>query len=58
MTGKMAAKVLDGEDITAIPFEVISDNELVVNSEVLAKYNMVVPAGMEVKEASEITNEA
>lgn len=58
MTGKMAAKVLNGEDITTIPFEVITDNELVVNSDVLAKYNMVVPEGMDVKEASEITNEA
>ena len=58
MTGKMAAKVLDGEDITTIPYEVISDNELVVNSEVLAKYNMVVPEGMEVVEAADVTNEA
>jgi ABC-type uncharacterized transport system substrate-binding protein len=54
----MAAKVLDGTDITTIPYEVISDNELVVNSEVLAKYNMVVPEGMEVVEASQVTNEA
>ena len=58
MTGQMAAKVLNGEDITTIPYEVITDNELVVNSEVLAKYNIVVPEGMEVVEASEITNEA
>ena len=58
MTGQMAAKVLNGEDITTIPYEVITDNELVVNSEVLAKYNIVVPEGMEVVEASEITSEA
>ena len=58
MTGKMAAEVLNGADITTIPFEVIEDNQLVVNSEVLAKYGMVVPEGMEVTEASEITNEA
>ena len=58
MTGKMAAQVLNGTDITTIPYEVISDNELVVNSEVLAKYNMVVPEGMEVVEASQVTNEA
>ncbi len=58
MTGKMAADVLNGEDITAIPYEIIEDNQLVVNSEVLAKYGMVVPEGMEVIEAADITNEA
>jgi len=58
MTGQMAAKVLNGEDITTIPYEIITDNELVVNSEVLAKYNIVVPEGMEVVEAADITNEA
>ncbi len=53
MTGKMAAKVLDGEDITTIPYEVITDNQLVINSEVLAKYNIVVPADMEVTDVVE-----
>ena len=58
MTGKMAAEVLNGADITTIPYEVIEDNQLVVNSEVLEKYGMVVPEGMEVTEAADITNEA
>ena len=58
MTGKMAADVLNGTDITTIPFEVIEDNQLVVNSEVLEKYGLVVPEGMEVIEAADITNEA
>ena len=58
MTGKMAADVLNGTDITTIPYEVIEDNQLVVNSEVLEKYGMVVPEGMEVIEAADITNEA
>lgn len=58
MTGKMAAKVLNGEDIITIPYEIITDNELVVNSEVLAKYQMVVPDDMVVVEASDIINEA
>ncbi len=58
MTGKMAADVLNGEDITTIPYEIIEDNQLVVNSEVLAKYGLVVPEGMEVTEAADITNEA
>ena len=58
MTGKMAADVLNGTDITTIPFEVIEDNQLVVNSEVLEKYGLVVPEGMEVTEAADITNEA
>ena len=58
MTGKMAADVLNGTDITTIPFEVIEDNQLVVNNEVLEKYGLVVPEGMEVTEAADITNEA
>ena len=58
MTGKMAADVLNGTDITTIPYEIIEDNQLVVNSEVLEKYGLVVPEGMEVTEAADITNEA
>ena len=54
----LAADVLNGTDITTIPFEVIEDNQLVVNSEVLEKYGLVVPEGMEVTEAADITNEA
>ena len=58
MTGQMAVKVLNGTDITTMPFEVITDNELVVNSEVLEKFGLIVPEGMEVIEAADITNEA
>lgn len=58
MTGQMAAKVLNGTDITTIPYEVITDNQLVVNSEVLEKFGLTVPEGMEVTEAADITNEA
>lgn len=58
MTGKMAADVLNGTDITTIPYEIIGDNQLVVNSEVLAKFGLTVPEGMEVTEAADITNEA
>ena len=58
MTGKMAAKVLQGEDITTIPYETIQDNDIVVNSEVLKKFGIVVPEGMKVAEASEVTNQA
>lgn len=58
MTGQMAAKVLNGEDITIIPYEIITENELVVNSEVLEKYNLVVPEDMVVIEVAEIINEA
>lgn len=58
MTGKMAADVLNGADITTIPYEVIKDNDIVVNSEVLAKFNLTVPEGMEVVEAADVTNEA
>lgn len=58
MTGKMAAEVLNGRDITTIPYETITDNEIVVNSEVLANFGLTVPEGMEVLEASEVTNQA
>ncbi len=58
MTGKMAAEVLNGQDITTIPYETITDNEIVVNSEVLANFGLTVPEGMEVLEASEVTNQA
>ena len=58
MTGKMAAEVLNGKDITTIPYETITDNEIVVNSEVLANFGLTVPEDMEVLEASEVSNEA
>lgn len=58
MTGKMAADVLNGKDITTIPYETITDNEIVVNSEVLANFGLTVPEGMEVLEVSEVTNQA
>ena len=58
MTGKMAAEVLNGKDITTIPYETITDNEIVVNSEVLANFGLSGPEGMEVLEASEVTNQA
>lgn len=58
MTGKMAAEVLNGTDITTIPYETITDNDIVVNSEVLAKFGLTVPEGMEVIEAADVTNEA
>ena len=58
MTGKMAADVLNGTDITTIPYETITDNDIVVNSEVLANFGLTVPEGMEVIEAADVTNEA
>jgi len=58
MTGKMAANVLNGTDITTIPYETIVDNDIVVNSDVLANFNLTVPADMEVLEADEVSNQA
>lgn len=58
MTGQMAAEVLNGADITTMPYQTITDNDIVVNSEVLAKFGLTIPEGMEVTEASEVTNEA
>ncbi len=42
-TGKMAAKVLNGEDITAMPFEVVEDFEPVINSEALEALGIALP---------------
>lgn len=58
MTGKMAADVLNGTDITTIPYETITDNDIVVNSEVLANFGLTVPEDMAVTEAADVTNEA
>ena len=58
MTGKMAADVLNGTDITTIPYETITDNDIVVNSEVLANFGLTVPEDMVVTEAADVTNEA
>lgn len=58
MTGKMAADVLNGKDITTIPYEIIEDNDIVVNSEVLEKFNLTVPADLVVVEAADVTNQA
>lgn len=52
-TGEMAAQVLNGADITTIPYETIKDSVIVVNSEALAALNMAVPEGMEAIEAAE-----
>ena len=58
MTGKMAAEILNGADITTMPYEIIEDNDIVVNSEVLKKFNITVPDDMEVTEAADVKNSA
>ena len=45
-TGKLAARVLKGEDINTIPFELIKDNTLVYNADVVKKFNMTLPQEM------------
>lgn len=45
-TGKMAARVLNGEDITTMPFEVVQDFEPVINSQALQALNMTVPESL------------
>jgi putative ABC transport system substrate-binding protein len=42
-TGEMAARVLKGEKASEIPFETITDYNLYINSEALAKLNITVP---------------
>lgn len=45
-TGKMAARVLKGEDINKMPFELIKENSLVYNEAQLAKYHLSLPSDM------------
>ena len=52
----MAAKVLDGEDITTMPFEVVQDFEPVINREKLAELGIDVPEA--ITNAVDVSNEA
>ncbi len=42
-TGAMAARVLNGENASAVPFETISEYSLYINSDALANLNLSVP---------------
>lgn len=42
-TGLMAARVLKGEDINAIPFETLKETDLILNEKALAAYGIQVP---------------
>lgn len=46
-TGKLAARVLNGEDITTIPFEVISDSQPVVNKNAMEALGLKLPDSFE-----------
>ncbi len=48
-TGAMAAKVLNGEDISNIPFETITEYSLYVNSDALASLGLEVPEDLKDK---------
>lgn len=52
-TGKMAARVLAGEDINAIPMEAIKESAIVINSEALANLGLALPAEMNVTDVIE-----
>lgn len=52
-TGAMAARVLNGEDITAIPYETISEYSLYVNSAALSDLGLSLPDDL-VSEATEV----
>ena len=45
-TGEMAARVLNGEDASAIPYETITEYQLYINSEALSALGMEVPADL------------
>ena len=46
-TGKMAARVLKGEDVKTIPFETISQSSPVINKTALAKLGIAIPADLD-----------
>ncbi len=48
-TGAMAAKVLNGEDISNIPFETITEYSLYVNNDALTKLGLSVPENLKDK---------
>ena len=41
--GIMASKILKGEEISTIPYEVINQSEIAVNEETAANLNIVIP---------------
>jgi len=43
-TGRMAARVLRGESAQDIPYEIISNADLYINEDVMAQYNLTLPA--------------
>lgn len=51
-TGKMAARVLNGEDIKTMAYETVADSELVVNSKVMAGFGLTLPKDMTAKDVS------
>lgn len=51
-TGKMAARVLKGEDIKAMAYETVADSELVINSKVMADFKITLPEDMQGRDVS------
>lgn len=41
--GKMAARVLQGEDITTIPYETMTESKVTINTDVAAKIGVTIP---------------
>ena len=56
-TGRMAARVLNGEDPATIPYEIITNSYLYVNPTALADYGLEVPAELS-ERAIDVTAEA
>lgn len=56
-TGRMAARVLNGEDPATIPYEIITNSYLYVNPAALADYGLEVPAELS-ERAIDVTAEA
>ena len=55
-TGRMAARILNGESAKDIPFEVITNAQLYVNRDALAKFNLTLPAELEERALDALTN--
>ena len=56
-TGRMAARVLNGEDPATIPYEIITNSYLYVNPAALAEYGLTVPDEL-AERAIDVTAEA
>lgn len=56
-TGKIAARALNGEDLSTIPFEEFLDSELTINSEVAASLGIAFPESIVSRAVLDVSNQ-